>query len=265
MLIQKIKKFVQLFIFVACFFTSTIYAAQRVQDGSWDLYFGFFGGAYFSQLYGHSHIIYNYSNGNVRNGMLDVYTIQDGTSFLGGGLFGFVKQISEHWYMGADINGTTGTNYSRLSTHVSMPGNPPAPVDATNQIRLNYQFNISGIAGFDVTPLTFFYGKVGVAYAVAKNRLTINVPSNPGVANTPATAVLENTQPIGGVVFGLGLTRILARHFSLFAEYNYYFYANGSLDIRRVAFPSLANFSVQSSGRITESTLVVGINFHIIT
>jgi outer membrane immunogenic protein len=162
-------------------------------------------------------------------------------SVAGGGQFGCDYQVNS-WVFGVqgwiDATNLHGSNID--------PSTLVAPFTIKGEI--SWLATAAGRIGYTLTPETLLYGKAGAAWMRGHD-------SRSGTIGVFITYTEPDTTKLGWVL-GLGLERMIAPHWSVFAEYNYMEFSRRATWTRNtdgVQFPEDIDVQVQ--------TLLAGINY----
>jgi outer membrane immunogenic protein len=202
--------------------------------------------------------------------------------FLGGGQFGYNYQLGTSSVIGleADLQAMTGSKHSTTFGSVtqvpSFPGFPQTPITqtATVSTKLDFLGTIRARAGYLWTPGLLLYITAGLAYGETElsSSITQNVPGGPPGAPffTPYTGVGSSSTVRFGGAAGAGLEWMLARNWSVRAEYLYVGLTNrGAADVTstlvnidHVFGGSLSSATVLTSARFNENIARGAVNYH---
>jgi outer membrane immunogenic protein len=191
---------------------------------------------------------------------------------LYGGQFGYNYQIGTNSVIGleADLQGVTGSNHSTTFGSVTpVAGFPANPIvqTATVSTKLDFLGTIRARAGYLWTPEFLLYITGGLAYG--ETEITSSITQN-GFGNASFTAAgSDKTVRFGGAI-GAGLEWMLARNWSVRAEYLYVGLdnhgaatANSALINRDVVNGgNLSSVAVLTSARFNENIARGAVNYH---
>ncbi len=192
--------------------------------------------------------------------------------FLGGGQFGDNYQFGTSSVIGleADLQGVFNSNHTvTLASVTPAVGFPAFPVNQTATVssKLDYLGTLRARAGYLWTPELLLYITGGLAYGEVELNSTItqNVAAPPNF--TPYTGVGSISALRFGGTVGAGLEWMLARNWSVRAEYLYVGLntqnvTSNLVNTDHVFGGSLSSVAVVTSARFTDSIARGAVNYH---
>ena len=182
---------------------------MRIKSARWVLYVGTFTGFYYAKFDWHGAYV-------VSTNSLETDSMQ--MNVTGGGQVGLQYLFKKPFFIGMVLSAAGHGGDADVSTLIS--GVSGQFFNFNQQFSVDYQFDIAGIIGYDVTPVSHLYLKVGASDANFKYQVT-TIPT-----------VLTRTQTVDtwGWLIGVGVAYDLSQRVSLFAEFNYNHYGRTTLN-----------------------------------
>jgi outer membrane immunogenic protein len=219
----------------------------------WMIYMGGFGGYYTADFL----LTSIYVNSAPRFEPFDYDTFQQGG--LGGVQIGVQYHMQSPYFLGLVASGSSNANAS----NITLTSNDNLGVNSftiRNHFRIGPIWDIAGVLGFDLTPRTHLYGKLGGAH----NRMLQTI--NFFTLLTPINSITSNFHyNFWSWIFGVGFTYDLSRWVNVFAEYD--FYSSSTKTLKSVTHifshlfpPSTLTDQFVQQVRPTSSSIRLGLN-----
>lgn len=159
--------------------------------------------------------------------LINNLAFQGGASF--GGQLGALYHLSGNpYFWGLSASVMADTNNGQFSNFIFSSLSPDNnDLNFTHKITKNYNIDLAAIVGFDITPATQAYAKLGGTFAQVADTL---VPIQ-GTGTMTISQQFVNTNEISlwGMLAGFGITHHLTKSLALFVEYDNYAYFTSSL------------------------------------
>jgi len=218
----------------------------------WKIFLGGFGAIYDA--------FYTYKANFFQTGPINYNLTRESQQFgySAGGQLGVLYTFHERYYIDLAVSFQSNSNHA---TDNMTFGTNNFGTHLQQQFKINYNADIAGGLGVNITPQTHFYGKIGASYARFTEKL---IAFNPVVS--AAQAVLRQftiRKNLWGYIVGFGLSYDFGKLVTIFAEYDYYEFGNNNLDsVDNVALQTVPGVShyTQNVG-IDVSSVRVGLNF----
>ncbi len=221
----------------------------RILPSPWMIYLGAFGG------YSGADFQYHARN-TIPLSLLQFInqdTFQQG--FSGGGQLGALYHYSQPYFAGLNLSILANAEKAVLTQ--PMLG---SATNATFSLSLMHLFDISTVAGADITKHAHLYAKLGIA----KSRVKATLSNTQGLFLTPFLSMpYHREDSLWGWILGIGLMRDISPWLNAFAEYDLYGYGRQTPDHiisgRLLNVQVLSAFSAQLR-RTLDNTFRIGLN-----
>lgn len=217
--------------------TSPVFASglEAPQQSLWGAYVEAFVGSYYGN--------YDYrGNTSTTPGSIVLQTTNaalEQFGFLGGGAVGFFRNICPRFDAGVEVTGSGMTNQAITNYVVNIV--PATPINIQDRLSTGYSIDLAGILIAHITNDTRFYSKLGGSYSGLESNF---------VANDATTGIItvrsQQNKSLFGLVGGIGIIHNLSTHFSVFTEFDYYYYP-------RINLTPVNNVVIAANGYLTRS------------